>query len=367
MPPEPDDDVLTIDLGAIVQFFREKRAFIAKVTLGFALLGIVSALLALPEFTSEARLMPELKSNLAGNFSQFRSLADLAGVNIDNVGGEAEAVRPDLYPNILQSTPFLMHVMAQKVVDPDFAQPVTVEQYLLEKAGKTPQGKAQRIVYAWQRILAPDPEKLRVVPDAQNISKAIRMSRQQEELAKSLKSRITSILDKKTGIITISVKMPDPVVAATLARLTTEYLTQYVVEYRTEKSRQQAEFLRQRVAEAKRRYQSAEYALQSYRDRNRNSFLNVARIDEQRLQTEFTLTQQVYNELSRQMEQAQIKVREETPVFKLLDPPQVPNRRSEPKRTIMVLVYTVLGAVVGTVWAFLRRGTWRRYFGAGKT
>ena len=367
MPRTPDeDDVLTIDLGAIVQFFREKKGFIAKVAFVFALFGVLNALLALPEFTSEARLMPELKSNLAGNFSQFRSLADLAGINIDNMGGEAEAVRPDLYPNILQSIPFLMHVMAQKVVDPDFAQPVTVEQYLLEKAGKTPQGKAQAIVYAWQRILAPDPQKLRAVPDAKNISKAIRMSRQQEELAKGLKSRITSSLDKKTGIIAITVKMPDPVVAATLARLTTEYLTQYVVDYRTEKSRQQADFLRQRVTESKRRYQSAEYALQNYRDRNRNSFLNVARIDEQRLQTEFTLTQQVYNELSRQLEQARIKVREETPVFKLLDPPQVPNRRSEPKRMIMVLVYTVLGVVVGTVWAFLRRGTWRRYVGAGK-
>jgi len=314
----------------------------------FVAIGVVHALLTPSEFTSDVRYMPELKGRSAGGASQLSSLAGLAGINLDNVtGGDAEAVRPDLYPSILQSTPFLIHLMKQPVTDPETGKPVSVGAYLQAKQAKTLMGRMGTVIGA-----SGGEERL---PNDKNLARAIHLSRAQELIVEELLGRVQSAFDKKTGLISISVKMPDRFVAASVAQLSTNYLTDYVTSYRTEKARQQAQFLGERVADAKRRYQSAGYALQNYKDRNRNSFLNVARLDADRLQSEFKLAESVYNELSRQLEQAKVKVQEETPIFKELTPPQIPNKRSEPKRTVMVLVYAFLGLVAGTGWVFLRK------------
>jgi len=350
-PPPTDDPVLPVyDPVAPFRFLRRNARRILAVVAVFAAVGVAHALLAPAEYTSAVRFMPELKTRLSGNLSQLSSLAGLAGINLD-AGGDADAVRPDLYPGILQSVPFFLHIMQQKITDPAQGDTLALDAYLERAEGRHLFGKLKQ----WARGLAGSSENgASLAPKAAARNEVIAMTRQQELRAEDLADRIQAGFDKKTGIITIQVNMPDPVVAAVVARQTTEYLTRYVTGYRTGKARQQADFLQERVNDARRRYEAAEYALQNYRDRNRNLFLNVARIDGNRLQADYTLTQTVFNDLSRQLEQAKIKVQEETPVFKELDPPQVPTRRSAPKRTILVLIYTLLGAVVGTGLAYFR-------------
>jgi uncharacterized protein involved in exopolysaccharide biosynthesis len=137
--------------------------------------------------------------------------------------------------------------------------------------------------------------------------------------------------------------MSDPVVAAILVEASKKYLINYVEEYRTSKTTNQVTFLQERVSESKSRQQKAEYALQSYRDRNRGSFLNVARIEEQRLQADYTLAQSIYSDLVVKLEQAKIKVKEEKPVFKILEPAKVPTNKSSPKRPIIAFIFAVAG------------------------
>ncbi len=194
--------------------------------------------------------------------------------------------------------------------------------------------------------------------DPKNFSKAIEVTKKQDDLIKVVQQSVSTTYDKKTGVITVAAVEPDPVVAATVARLSLEYLTDYITNYRTEKARQQVAFLASQVSESNKKYQSSEYALSSYRDKNRNLFLNTAKIEEQRLQADYLLNQSVYNELSKQYAQAKIKVQEETPVFKVLEPATVPLRKSGPKRTIIVLGFAVLGGILGLVYALFRR--WRR-------
>jgi uncharacterized protein involved in exopolysaccharide biosynthesis len=349
LPPPDDPDLPVYDPLAPVRFLRRNARRILSVMALFVGVGVVHALLAPVEYTSAVRFMPELKTRLSGNLSQLSSLAGLAGINLD-AGGDADAVRPDLYPGILQSAPFFLHIMRQNIADPVAGDTLPLDAYLERVEGNSVSGRFRQ----WLRNVGGSSGEAVSGNQALARRQVMVMTRRQELRAEELADRIQAGFDKKTGIITIQVKMPNPVVAAVVARMTTEYLTRYVTSYRTGKARQQAEFLQQRVNEARRRYEAAEYALQNYRDQNRNLFLNVARMSGNRLQADYTLTQTVFNDLSRQLEQAKIKVQEETPVFKELDPPQVPNRRSAPKRTVMVLIYTMLGAIVGTAWAYFR-------------
>lgn len=339
-PELPPDEIPTLDPSAVLHFFRKNYKRIAAFVVGFSLVGVVHALLSMPEYTSEVRFMPELKGRMAGDFSQLSSLAGLAGINLGGVGAESEAVRPDLYPIVLQSTPFLLHVMRQPVLNPTTGQAQPLEKYLPARKRDFALGKLRSLL---------------VSNNPSDTGNAARMTAARERLADDLADRIRTGMDRKTGIVSITVKMPDPTVAARVAQLTTAYLIDYVVSYRTEKARRQVDFLQARVTEAKHRYQAAEVAYQGYRDRNRNPFLNVAQIGEDRLKAEYTLAQSVYNELSRQYEQARVKVQEETPVIKELEPARVPNRKSEPHRTSMVLVYALAGALAGTAWAAVRK------------
>ena len=132
-------------------------------------------------------------------------------------------------------------------------------------------------------------EKQVPLPDPKNRSKALQITKKQEDLIKTVHGAVAAAYDKKTGVITVTTTLPDPVVAATVARLSLDYLTNYISGYRTEKSRNQVDFLTKQTEEAKERYQKAEYALSVYRDKNRYLNLSTAKIEEQRLQADFLL------------------------------------------------------------------------------
>ena len=349
IPPanQSDPDEIEIRLSDIVGFLKDSRR---RIMLG-ALVGlIIGSLYAFSKpnlYTAQVTVMPEAQSKGASGLAGLGSLAGLAGLNLDNLGGQ-DAIRPDLYPNVLQSVPFALDLLKQPVYSQKLRAKMTLEEFanridevnffsgitrFFSKGGNTEKEEQS---------------------DPTNFSQAIQVTKEQDELIKSIQGSVSALYDKKTGIITITTIEPDPVVAATVARLSLEYLTNYITTYRTEKARKQVAFLVQRVRDAKVNYQASEYAVSNYRDRNRSLYLNTAKIEEQRLQADYLLAQSVYNELSKQLEQAKIKVQEETPVFKTLEPPTVPLRKSGPKRTMIMLGLAVVGAFLSAALAAAR-------------
>ena len=93
----------------------------------------------------------------------------------------------------------------------------------------------------------------------------------------------------------------------------------------------------------------------NFRDQNRFLALQTAKIEEQRLQADYILAQNLFNNLSQQYEQAKIRVEEETPVFKTLEPTTIPLKRSEPKRTLIVIGFGVIGLIIGVAISILKK------------
>lgn len=341
---DDDDVVFTLTLADIVAFLkRSRRAMLIGAVLG-ALLGSLYAFNKPNEYTSQVTLLPEIQAKGGGNMGGLSSLAGLAGIDINGLGGNADAVRPELYPTVLQSVPFALAVAKQPVYSKEFKKTQALEAYLEAKNEPSWFGS----------LFAGSPDSTTAVSFGPNTG-ALRLTKQQDELTKTILARVTGTYDKKSGVLTISTIMPDPVVAAATTQQTLAYLTDYVTSYRTEKARLEVDFLTKQVAGAKQRYQQAEYALSSYRDQNRSVFLNTAKIEEQRIQAEFILAQDLYNALSKQSEMAKIKVQQDTPVFKILEPAQIPLKKSGPKRTMIILGVTFLGIITGVVYSFFRR------------
>ncbi|GAB3930276.1 GNVR domain-containing protein [Larkinella terrae] len=327
---------------ALLLLWRQKGN-VLKMAFLFAVVGVVVALLSPFEYISEVRVMPELQARSALNLKRFGALAELAGINLEGVSN-TEAIRPDLYPDVLKSTPFMLYLLNQPVTTVEKRKFPTLAAFLTE-------GSFSLI----DRVFG---KKTLSVPPALGDRQALHLTRDQEELVKNTKERILSDLDKQSGVIIIRVKMPDAEVAAQVGQLAIDYLTRYVISYRTEKTREDLKFLSERFREAKQRYDRAMINLSTYKDQHRYMVTQVGTIEERRLQADFELAQGLYGNITQQYEQTRIKIQEETPILKILEPPQVPTKRSEPRRSILVVLYTFIGGLVGIGLVLMRHIEW---------
>lgn len=332
-----------IDLSVVFIFIKTfwKKIIITGFIFGFT--GICLSFLFQKEYVAQAKLLPEMASTSTSKLSGgLGALAGLAGIDISAAGGSMDALRPDLYPNIIQSVLYSLYILQQKVYVSEPKKLMTVEELLKEKQ-KT-----------WLSQLMKSSENASSLLDPQKYSQAIELTREKETLIKEISSRVAVSFDRKTGVITLSAKMPDPVAAASVTNLTIEYLITYVTKYRTEKAKRNLEFVKKQLDESKRRYQNAESALASYQDRNRSLILQTAKIQEARLTSDFTLAQSIYNDLNRQYEQAKIKLEEETPVLKVHEPTQIPLQKSEPKRRTFFSVFFAIGAICAVIFIIFK-------------
>ena len=173
-------------------------------------------------------------------------------------------------------------------------------------------------------------------------------------MIENLRGRITVTQDVDTGIIIVEVKMPDPLLAAKIAAQVVHFLTEYITNYRTEKTRGDVEFIEDRLAEAKINFEKAQTELASYTDRQRATTRATDDVERQRLENEFSIAFNIYNIMAQRLEETKIRLQEVTPAVSILDPPAVPNKRSEPLRIRTFLIFCVSGFTVGIVFVNLK-------------
>ncbi|REA62507.1 hypothetical protein DSL64_09675 [Dyadobacter luteus] len=322
-----------IGLMDVVNFSRKYFLRLFFVFAVFTISGIAISFLRPKRYTAQTILLPEYK---IGKTNSFFSMA--VGANENG----AEKLIPDLYPTILNSSPFGQYLLKTPIVDEANNNYPSLEKYLARSSNGN---------WLNQFSFSEKQPVVKPVVKPQIVGLSVQaLTNEEEQNIKSAKSLIKTTVDTENGIIKIECELVDPVVAAILVEASKTYLTNYVEEYRTSKTELQEDFLEKRVKEVKKRQENAEYALQSYRDRNRNSFLNVARIEEQRLQAEYTLAQSIYSDLAFKLEQSKIKVKEERPVFKVLEPTRVPLVKSSPNRPLFGLITGAIGAFLMLIY-----------------
>lgn len=317
-------------LERMIKVILEKLARNKKVLLFFGLLGAIAGVaysFTKPkEYTCSVQILPEFSSGSGG--SSFSSLASLAGVDLSQ-NAKKDAFRPDLYPNVIRSTAAVVHLLRQPVVTIDKKQFPTLIQYYDS--------------FAKEKIPAGQLNNNLTNPPLWHFTK------QEKSLLETVRGSIKANFDKKSGVVALEVEMRDPEIAAMSAVLLTNYLKNFLAQYRIQKKRDQAKFLENRVKEALVNLNRAEYALQSYRDKNRNLVVNVARIQEQKLQSDFIQKQSIYNDLQKQSEKSKIEELQEEDVLITVDSPIVPLTKSSPNR----LFHGIFGGVIGLLLTIL--------------
>lgn len=348
-----------IDLIEVAKTIWAGRKLILKVTFVFFLLGLLIAFGSKVEYEASCKLMPESQEGMKSNLGGLGSLAGLAGINLDM--GSSGALTPELYPEIAQSVPFLLKILNAPIHFEK--QDTTTTSYVYFKEIDTPSLISLLMKYT---ILLPFEIKAWLSRDEGKADKSnpdseiIRLSKKDSKLLEKFRDRISVSVDSKSGIISIKTEMPDAMASAELAKKSVQLLTDYITDYKISKAQKNLKFVLERFEEAKTNFENYQEQLALFNDRNRNVVTAYAQTEYQRLQTEYNISFEVYKGLATQLEQAKIKVKEETPVFTVLEPVKVPIEKSSPKRTIVLVVSVFFGGFIGLGIIYLRI-SWRNF------
>jgi uncharacterized protein involved in exopolysaccharide biosynthesis len=349
---QSEDD--EIDLMALAKTTWTGRKIILRAVIVCAILGVVIALLSPKEYTASTTLVPQLSSG-SSRSGGLSSLAAMAGFNL-NLNQSTSELSPMIYPQIVQSVPFQLELMKTPFTFPGVEKPVSLFEYYTEysKPGALSLIKKYTIGLPFVILKA-----IRGEPEEDSItinepSETIQLTSQQEGVRKVIAGKVSLEPNDREGYIVLTTNFSDPYLAAQVARKAQQLLQKSITEFKIEKAQAELDFIKGRLEEKKQEFENAQAALAAFRDRNKNVTSAMARTEEERLQNEYQLAFDVYSSLAQQYEQAQIKVKEDTPVFSVIKPVTVPLERSKPNRKMIVIIWVFLGGLAGVGLVFAK-------------
>lgn len=340
-----------IDLIALFLKIWDSKKLILKYFLIFFSIGIFVAIFSPKEYTAQSVVLPQ--SNSASGIGSLGGLAAIAGVSIVNNNGD---ILPKLYPNIAQSIPFQKEMLKTSINIIGIDEPISYQDYyqkypktnLLSTIKKYTIGLPGLIIGSFK---SEEKSKTISVKDSSNIYS---ITKDEKNLFDLLKSQLNINYSEKEGYVTLSFSMDEPLAAAQMLKNAENYLQNAVTEFKIQKAKQQLDFIQKRYNEAEKDFKEKQIRLASFQDSNRGLISSLPQTRLSQLQTDFNLAFNIYSELAKQLESQKIKVKEDTPVFTVIEPVSVPLDRTKPKRGIIIAVWSFLGIVIGVGLIFVK-------------
>lgn len=334
-----------IDLRQIFKkVMTRKRLFLITLPVAFVLSSLY--IVCIPRYyTTEVKLAPEVENPMSGG--ALGSLASTFGFDLSGMQS-TDAISPMLYPDLMEDNGFVTKFFNFKVESADGEIKANYHDYLIHHQQHPWWG----YITEWLRQLMPKKKEKAIKLGNGEFNPYI-LPRQDNEVVESIKRKIKLDVDKKTGVITATVKDQDRLICKTIADSVRSQLQAFITEYRTNKARVDLEYYKKLAAEAKRDYERARQLYGSYSDANTDVVLQSYRSKQDDLENDMQLKFNTYSALSTQLQQAKAKVQERTPAFTLLKGAEVPIKPAGPKRMLFVIGMLFL-TFLGTIGYILR-------------
>ena len=192
--------------------------------------------------------------------------------------------------------------------------------------------------------------------DAEGAAKPLVVTVKENEMLENFGAIMSLAVDKKEGYITLSVKGCEPIQTAELAMKAQQKLQDEVTRFRIEKSESELEYIQARYDEVKLENDRYQEQLATLKDRSKNVATTRASIELERVQAKYNVASSIYNEMAKQLEQAKMQVKKDTPVFTVIQPVTVP-MKSANSRAKTLIVWTFFGVILGC-GIVLGKGYW---------
>ena len=346
---ELNSQKINIDILPLLANLYKHKWLVFITTIIFGVIGIITAFTADRDYTASEVVVPEqeqdMKSSLMNSLSSFMDLTSATG-------SDEGAYNVTIFPEMATSKPFLASLLKcnvspspkSKVRKKSGKANMSLYDYYTDSTRIT---TTDKILGGIKKML-----HLEKKDSIGNINKVdnTHYTMQQEGLIKKMASSVDVVINKKTGITTISFTCDDPAVAQQIADTVSCRLQAMVINYKTLKAKEKLKYYTKISDEARIRLIKLQKKYAAAADENFFVELQSVKGNIDRIEQDAILAQEAYNTIEKQRISALMEVQDAKPVFVVLEPASYPNK-PVPGRAVKVILYTLFGFVLSGTWA----------------
>ena len=342
-----------IDLIALLKRLWNGKRIIFYSLIASGFLGLIIGLFTPEKFTASVSFVPQIsgQNQSTGGLS---GLAKLAGINLGSIS-ESDELSPYVYPLIINSIPFQLDLMHSPLNFKEFEKPISIYKYLIEINPS--------IFYSIKKYTIGLPSLILKAFKKENDSQGFDLSgskviykftEQEKQVSLLLQEIINLNINEKDSYISLSSTFDEPLVTAQLTEKVMTLLQDHITQIKISKAKDNLSFLKERMKEKELGFKKVQQELVKFSDKNKDVTSVMSSMKQQNLQSEYSLAFGVYSELAKQIEQAEIQVKKDTPILTIVQPVEVPDKRSSPKRLLNLIILMFLSIVISSSWILIR-------------
>lgn len=347
-PPDPE-----VDFVHLAKTIWRRKLLVVKLTAIAALAGFLISIMIPNRYTASTTLVqeianPEIRIN-DEKLLAISALAEVAGIDLARL--KNSRISNQAYSNIFSSVPFRQELMRTRLNFVQRDSAITLYDYytkpgpgysLVRSVIDIP-GRIMKVLYKGIRSQNRPPSDPKL---------PTQLTQEEQEVNKILGSLLSiQLLDDEYIIIRCT--LPGAYAAAQLTQSTEQLLQKYLTEIQTEKALANLRFVQERHDEAKMNFlkiQEEHSTLQTGKEQTVTLVFKSA----SEKASAHRIAENVYLELAKQLEQSKIALNEQTPIFKVINPVNVPVDHTYPNRAKIVALFTFFGFALGIVLILAR-------------
>jgi LPS O-antigen subunit length determinant protein (WzzB/FepE family) len=343
-----------VDLLALLKTIIEDKKTIFRFVIIFGIVGLFVAIFSQNEYTASTTIVIQSSNKPTGSLS---GIASLAGAKL-GLSGQEVGISPQLYPQIINSVPFQKELLETLLTIEGQDEKVSYKEYytniytpgVLASVKKYTIGLPSLLLGLLKSEKPESPSKS--VDDEKEA--VIYITKEEKNLIKLLKSQLSINFNEKVGYTTLSANMPEAKAVADLLKSAQDLLEAYVIGFKVQKSASELSFIKTRYLEKEREFKKVQQGLALYSDQNQRVYTAQAKTQLMLLQSEYDLAYSIYLELAKQLESQEIKVKEDTPIFTIIEPVFVPLEKTAPKRSLILFIFLLFGLVLSVGYILVK-------------
>ena len=259
-----------------------------------------------------------------------------------------DAIFAEIYPDVIGSKDFIANLMPVEVTTKDGKVKCNYYTYMRDHQKAAWWSKIMEAISEWIKPTSKDQTT------GQEELAVFNLTKQQNNIFDAVNGNIKCTFNKKTNVVSITVKDQDPLVCATMANATCKKLQEFIIDYRTNKARIDLKYYTKLAADAKEDYERARQRYGTYSDANMDVVLTSYRAKQEDLENDMQLKFNAYSTMNTLLQEAKAKVQERTPAFTAIQSASVPIKPAGPKRVLISLVVTFLICLIMAGWLLVK-------------
>ena len=337
-----DED--SLDIIPYLKTIWNGKMLILKTIILFFIIGCILALSKPVIYTAQTSFIPQVSENQMSTPKGLGSLASLAGINLSQGSSSTSDsyLSPMLYSKIANSDEFSLKLFKEELISLN-GDKFTLKEYL-SPADTT--SSLNLIGYIKKYTIGLFIKNDNEFKTTETLNGYNFISQKEFNLANYFKQKFSILLNEKDGYIEVLASDKDAFISTQLVKIITKNLQSRIIELRTNKIKERLEYSKIQYEQKQIEFNILQNNVADFKDSNKN--ISTARFmsELQKLESEYQLQENILMTLASEYNNNKIKLNKDTPIFSVIDEVSVPNQRSAPKRSLIVLIYMFLGVVL---------------------